>query len=57
MRIRWQLPSRKPFGGYVYNGMEHQGDGATGDVVGVVGIGHNGTQLEGFYSISRCTAA
>ena len=42
--------------GYAYNDGT-PGDGATGDVVGVVGIGHNGTQLEGFYSISKCTAA
>ncbi len=40
---------------YTYNDGS-PGDGATGDVVGVVGIGHNGTELEGFYSISRCIA-
>ena len=42
--------------GYAYNDGT-QGEGHTGDVLGVVGIGHNGTQLEGFYSISKCTAA
>lgn len=43
--------------GYVYNDGT-PGEGATGDVVGVVGIGHNQTlnRLEGFYSISKCTA-
>ena len=44
--------------GHVYNdgtGTSTPGD-LTGDVIGAVGIGHNGTQLEGFYSISRCTA-
>jgi uncharacterized delta-60 repeat protein len=43
--------------GYSYNDGT-SGPGATGDVVGVVGIGHNQTlnRLEGFYSISRCTA-
>jgi Leucine-rich repeat (LRR) protein len=40
--------------GYVYKG-EYQG--VIGDVLGIVGIGHNGTQLEGFYSISRCKTA
>ncbi len=41
--------------GHVYNDGT-SGGGQTGDVVGVVGIGHNGTQLEGFWSISKCTA-
>jgi alpha-tubulin suppressor-like RCC1 family protein len=42
---------------YTYNDGT-PGAGATGDVVGTVGIGHNPTlnRLEGFYSISRCVA-
>ncbi len=42
--------------GYVYNDGT-AGPGHTGDVVAVVGIGHNGTQLEAFYSISKCIGA
>jgi Leucine-rich repeat (LRR) protein len=44
--------------GFVYNDGT-PGDGHTGDVLGIVGIGHNGSlnRLEGFYTISRCTAA
>jgi hypothetical protein len=40
--------------GRVYRG---QYNSVTGDVIGHVGIGHNGTQLQGFWSISRCTTA
>jgi hypothetical protein len=45
--------------GYVYKGEYERapGDIVTGDVLGVVGIGHNGTQRQGFYSISICTTA
>jgi uncharacterized delta-60 repeat protein len=43
--------------GYVYKGEYERAPGeiVTGDVLGVVGIGHNGTQRQGFYSISICT--
>jgi hypothetical protein len=40
--------------GYAYKGISGS---VTGDVIGTVGIGHNGTQLEGFYSISICKTA
>ena len=40
--------------GRVYRGVYNT---ILGDVIGHVGIGHNGTQLEGFWSISRCTTA
>ena len=40
--------------GRVYRGAYN---GVTGDIIGIVGVGHNGTQLQGFWSISRCTTA
>lgn len=43
--------------GFAYNdGTGTPGGGHTGDVLGVIGIRHNGSQLEGFYSITQCTA-
>ena len=54
----YQNNSSYPYAGllsHVYNDGT-AGTGMTGDIIGNVGIGHNGTQLEGFYSISRCTA-
>jgi hypothetical protein len=41
--------------GAVYNDGT-PGDGMTGDVLGGVQIMHNGTELEAFYGITKCTA-
>ncbi len=40
--------------GRVYKGVYQ---GITGDIIAVVGIGHDGTDLQGFWSISRCKTA
>ncbi len=32
------------------------GEGRSGDILAMVGIGHNGTDIKGFYAVARCLA-